>query len=214
MPPAAARTGRACVTSAAPGRLLDMAAAGTARVAEADRSERQPLEPDESTGGTRVAAWRFRLAVVRYHRVVYRVAYSLLRDPHEAQDAAQETFMRFLEHGGTVRGDREWLLAVARNACLDRLRRGRRTVTVGEPFEVGAEDRDPAWHAQHDELAAQLRERIAALPEPQRSLVVLFDVQGLDGAACARILGLSVNQVKVYLHRARRRLRRELTEPS
>jgi RNA polymerase sigma-70 factor (ECF subfamily) len=58
-----------------------------------------------------------------------------------------------------------------------------------------------------------LRASIAALPEPQRSLVVLFDVHGLDGAACARILGINTNQVKVYLHRARRRLRRELESP-
>lgn len=191
-----------------------MTAAGTARVAEADRSAEQPLEPDTSPGGARVAAWRFRLAVLRYHRLVYRVAHLLLRDSHEAEDVAQETFMRFLEHGAKVRGEREWLVAVARNAALDRLRRGRRVSTVAEPDELRAsgEDRDPEWHARHGELAARLREQIAALPEPQRSLIVLFDVQGLDGAACARILGLNINQVKVYLHRARRRLRRELTE--
>ncbi|HLF12245.1 MAG TPA: sigma-70 region 4 domain-containing protein [Gammaproteobacteria bacterium] len=50
------------------------------------------------------------------------------------------------------------------------------------------------------------------LPEPQRSLIVLFDLQGVDGATCARILDLSVNQVKVYLHRARRRLRIKLEQ--
>jgi RNA polymerase sigma-70 factor (ECF subfamily) len=55
---------------------------------------------------------------------------------------------------------------------------------------------------------------VSALPEPQRTLVVLFDVHGLDGGECARILGLNTNQVKVYLHRARRRLRRELERSS
>jgi RNA polymerase sigma-70 factor (ECF subfamily) len=50
------------------------------------------------------------------------------------------------------------------------------------------------------------------LPEPQRSLILLFDVQGMTGAECAEVLDLNVNQVKVYLHRARRRLRQALEE--
>jgi RNA polymerase sigma factor (sigma-70 family) len=77
-------------------------------------------------------------------------------------------------------------------------------------FATAREERGPSWHLQQRELAERLRVSIAALPEPQRTLVVLFDVHGLDGAACARILGISTNQVKVYLHRARRRMRREL----
>ncbi|HEX6998047.1 MAG TPA: sigma-70 family RNA polymerase sigma factor [Gammaproteobacteria bacterium] len=188
-----------------------MSSRGTARVAATDETEE--LEPDgQSADGRGVGPWRFRLAVVRHHRLVYRVAYSLLRDRHEAEDAAQETFLRFWECGGPVRGEREWLLAVVRNACLDRLRRTRRAAGDGgvPPGDEPRDERDPGWHAQHDEVAARLRERIAALPEPQRSLVILFDVHGLDGAACGRILGLNANQVKVYLHRARRRLRREL----
>jgi len=52
------------------------------------------------------------------------------------------------------------------------------------------------------------------LPEPQRSLLVMFDVHGMDGAACARVLGLNANQVKVYLHRARRKLREQLERAS
>ena len=55
---------------------------------------------------------------------------------------------------------------------------------------------------------------VDTLPESHRSLIVLFDVQGVDGATCARILGLNVNQVKVYLHRARRRLREQLEQQS
>jgi RNA polymerase sigma-70 factor (ECF subfamily) len=104
-------------------------------------------------------------------------------------------------------------LTVARNACLDRLRRSGRTVSADDAqLDEPGDDREPLWHLQQDELASRLRRAIETLPEPQRSLVVLFDVHGLDGAACARILGISATQVKVYLHRARRRLRRELEE--
>lgn len=184
-----------------------------ARVAEADTTEQ--ATPDSGPeGGGPVGAWRFRIAVLRHQGIVYRVVHGLLRDRHEAEDVTQEAFVRFWQLGSGVRRDREWLIAVARNVALDRLRRQRaaRVTSGGDELaaDMASDEPDPEWHARHSELAALLRERIAALPEPQRTLVILFDVQGLDGAACARILGLNVNQVKVYLHRARRRLRREL----
>ena len=72
----------------------------------------------------------------------------------------------------------------------------------------------PAWHYEQHELAGELRKLVDTLPEPQRSLLVMFDVQGLDGATCARVLGLNANQVKVYLHRARRKLREQLERAS
>jgi RNA polymerase sigma-70 factor, ECF subfamily len=182
-------------------------------VAETDTSDELPAEPEMQGAG--LSALQFRLAVLRHHRLVYRVAYSLLMDRHEAEDVTQEAFMRLWQQGGGVRARREWLLAVARNACLDRLRRARGTL-VGQPAELeqASEDPGPARQAEQRELAQRLRGLIAALPEPQRSLLVLFDVHGLDGAACARVLGLNVNQVKVYLHRARQRLRRELEKSS
>lgn len=180
------------------------------KLADTDSSE--PLAADSNAEcGTGLPVWRFRLAVLRHHRLVYRVAYSLLADSHEAEDVAQEVFMRLWERGDGVRKQREWLLTVTRNACFERLRRSRRTV-IAEPesIEQQSEERGPGWHFDQRDLADRLRRLVAALPEPQRSLIVLFDVHGLDGAACARVLGLSATQVKVYLHRARRRLRREL----
>ena len=172
------------------------------------RSPEQGEVGDDRKG---VSALQFRIAVVRHHRLVYRTACSLLNDSHEAEDATHEAFLRYWEEGHKVRGAREWLLKVVRNACLDRLRRVRHTVDVeSTSHEYLHDTRDPAWHLDQRELATRLRDSISALPEPQRSLIVLFDVQGLDGASCARILGLNTNQVKVYLHRARRRLRAQL----
>ena len=182
-------------------------------MANIDTREGLSAEPDLKGAG--LSALQLKLAVLRHHRLVYRVAYSLLMDTHEAEDVTQEAFMRLWQHGGAVRARREWLLTVARNACLDRLRKARGTL-VGLPtgLELASEDHGPARQAEQRELAQRLRVLIGALPEPQRSLLVLFDVHGLDGAACARILGLNVNQVKVYLHRARQRLRHELEKSS
>jgi len=190
----------------------------TSAVPTTDPTDACPIEPDPmpaSDGGREVPAWRFRLAVLRHRAIVYRVAQSLLQDRHEAEDASQEAYLKYWQQGGGVERPREWLLTVVRNLCLDRLRRRSRFVDDEAAAADGpAEERDPEWHVQQAELGARLRGAIAALPEPQRSLVVLFDVHGIDGAACARILGLSTNQVKVYLHRARRKLRTRLEESS
>jgi RNA polymerase sigma-70 factor (ECF subfamily) len=177
------------------------------------RRTEQPIEagPAPPRSSAVISPWRFKLAVLLHDRVVFRTAAALLRDAREAEDVTQEAFLVFWQQGANVERPREWLLRVARNACLDRLRRRGRLVSeeqvdVPEPRE----DRDPAWHYEQGELKGALRELVDQLPEPQRSLIVLFDVQGLDGATCARMLDLNVNQVKVYLHRARRRLRRQL----
>jgi RNA polymerase sigma-70 factor (ECF subfamily) len=165
---------------------------------------------ERERGGV-LSAWRFRLAVMLHDRIVYRVAAALLRDAREAEDVTQEVFLSYWQHGAGVERPREWLLRVARNAALGRLRKSKRLVSyeqqdVPEP----SDGRDPAWHYQQNELTGELRKLVDTLPEPQRSLLVMFDVQGHDGETCAHVLGLNTNQVKVYLHRARRRLRERL----
>ena len=170
-------------------------------------------KPAEGAGV--ISAWRFRVAVLMHDRAVYRVAAALLRDAREAEDVTQEVFLSYWQHGAKVERPREWLMRVARNAALSRLRKSGRMLTK-EPEELPeqSDGRDPAWHYEQHELAGELRKLVDTLPEPQRSLLVMFDVQGHDGATCARVLGLNVNQVKVYLHRARRRLREQLERAS
>lgn len=158
--------------------------------------------------GESQSAWRFRLAMMQHHRTVYSVCYRLLRDAQEAEDVTQEAFLKYWQLSAEVRGAKAWLITVARNKCLDRLRATKRIVDADpEVFEQQTDDRDPEWHATKSETASRLDKLISELPEPQRSLILLFDVQGMTGAECAEVLDLNINQVKVYLHRARRRLR-------
>jgi RNA polymerase sigma-70 factor, ECF subfamily len=158
--------------------------------------------------GPNQSAWRFRLAMLKHHRTVYQVCYGILGDAHEAEDVTQEAFLRYWQLASEVRGAKAWLITVARNKCLDRLRSSRRLVEVEpEVLERRPDERDPEWHANQSEMSSRLKQLIDRLPEPQKSLVVLFDIQGMTGAECAEILDLNINQVKVYLHRARKRLR-------
>ncbi len=169
----------------------------------------------ESSPGGPVSAWRFRLAVMLHDRAVYRVAAALLRDAREAEDVTQEVFLSYWQHGATVERPREWLMRVARNAALGRLRKSGRLVShEQQELPEPSDGRDPAWHYEQNELGGELRKLVDTLPEPQRSLLVMFDVQGHDGETCARVLGLNTNQVKVYLHRARRKLREQLERAS
>ena len=67
--------------------------------------------------------------MAQHHRAIYRVCYGILRDSHEAEDVTQETFLRYWQLSGEVRGAKAWLITVARNKCLDRLR-GRTTLPM------------------------------------------------------------------------------------
>lgn len=177
------------------------------------QNEQESSSNMDSPNGARQSALRFRLAMLQHHKIVYSVCFRLLRDAHEAEDVTQEAFLKYWQLSGEVRGAKAWLITVARNKCLDRLRANKRFVDADpEIFEQQTDDKDPEWHASKSETASKLNRLIDELPEPQRSLILLFDVQGMTGAECAEVLDLNVNQVKVYLHRARRRLRQELEE--
>lgn len=178
---------------------------------EVPKDEQGPGEGPAPEQGKGVSAWRFRLTVLQHHKSVFRVCLGILGDEHEAEDVTQEAFLKYWQLGNEVRGAKGWLITVARNKCLDRLRGRKRFVDADpEVFEQQTEPHDPEWHARRGELNQRLEALINRLPEPQRSLVLLFDVEGLTGAECAEALDLNANQVKVYLHRARRQLRRAL----
>ncbi|HLF12244.1 MAG TPA: sigma factor [Gammaproteobacteria bacterium] len=72
-----------------------------------------------------MTGWKFRLAVLKHHRAVYRLARALLRGDREAEDVTQETFMRYWQQTNEIERPREWLLKVARNNCLGLLRKER-----------------------------------------------------------------------------------------
>ena len=168
------------------------------------------VEPP-SRAGSSISSLGFRVTVLRHYRTVYRMAAALLNDAAEAEDVTQEAFTRYWQIGERIEKPKHWLLRVARNLCLDRIRKSGRELD-GHDVEAAADHRAPDWHYEQTELSRALEELISALPEPQRSLIVLFDVRGFSGADCAAILGLNENQVKVYLHRARRRLRLKLEQ--
>jgi len=148
--------------------------------------------------------------VTAYQSDVLTLARYLMKNLAEAEDVTQDSFTKLWEaRCKPPVAVRPWLLRITRNACLDRLRRQSIAETNDGDVEVYALV-DPAPDAEtqltKSRQAAELRNAIEALDEPYRSLVVLRDLQGRSYEELHQITELTVAQVKVYLHRARRKL--------
>src|SRR6266850_1332722 len=136
--------------------------------------------------------------VRRYQRAIYRVAYGFLRSPADADDVAQETFVRAYQAIGRFRVGEPlypWLSRIASNTALSVLRRRRRKPeTPLEPLlEAGQQwgsDDDPADHAASAERARHLREAMAELKPEHQAVLVLRVVEDLSYDEIAKTLGV------------------------
>ena len=160
---------------------------------------------------------KFQRWVEQYQDQAWTLARYLLKDPAEAEDACQEAFVKLWRNQDKIDPERirPWLMKVTRNVCLDRLRR-RHPTEEWEEWQQPADDSGtipgPMQGLQTRELGEWLKHSINGLTEPYRSLVVLRDVQQHSYEEVANALELSLTQVKVYLHRARKQLREQLAE--
>jgi RNA polymerase sigma-70 factor (ECF subfamily) len=150
-----------------------------------------------------------RLIYLLFADDVYRSVFALVRDPHDAEDVTGDVFarlpraLRSYRPGPAPFGG--WLLRVARNAALDHLR-AQRSVPLAEVRAVDT----PAEDLAHERLEA-LRAALSALPGDQREVMLLRFVAGLSPAEVAVRMNRSEDAVHALQHRARRRLKRELT---
>lgn len=155
----------------------------------------------------------FRMLLDRHLDRISAYARRMLRDPSEADDVAQEVFLRAWTQAhrwspGQAKYE-TWLHRVAHNLCIDRLRR-RRPV----PIEDIAEPIDPSANADDLILERQRAERVNSaidrLPPGQKAAIALCHSQGLGNIEAAKILGVSVEALESLLSRGRRNLREML----
>jgi len=160
--------------------------------------------------------------LVRQHsRLVYRIAYSVLRRHHDAEDATQETFLRVLRYSSklsTVEDPKLWLARIAWRVAVDRGRqRGRRhEIAMDAPEERAAEVASPDLSADRGiegtQAGAALEKLIAALPEKLRQPLILSAIEEMSPAVVAATLGISEAAVRSRVFRARQILREKLTQ--
>jgi RNA polymerase sigma-70 factor (ECF subfamily) len=161
----------------------------------------------------------FDVLVGRWRNRVFRLALRFFRRPEDAEDIAQEVFLKLYRTAATYRSDaplEHFLLRIATNACVDRLRvarRRREEVLSSITPDAGAWlDRalgGAALEAHQAEAAKGLAaELLATLPPKDRMVLVLMDLEGLTAQEVAVATGSTRAAVKVRAMRARRALRR------
>jgi RNA polymerase sigma-70 factor (ECF subfamily) len=154
--------------------------------------------------------------VRRYQHRVFAVALRMLGSRADAEDLAQDVFVRVHRSVGGFRGDAKlstWLYAITARLCLTRLGAAERKAprASDEVLErLADEGPDPTAAAERRQLELALHEAIARLPEDRRLLVVLRDLEGLAYEEIAEALGMEVGTVKSRLHRARLELKDRL----
>ncbi len=150
--------------------------------------------------------------LVREHQaMVYSMAYHFLRDAGQAEDLAQETFLHLYRNLDSIESPGHllyWLRRVVTHRCIDESRRRvrrRGTVALEMVPEPAAQGRwsDPL-------MSGVLRKLVAALPEPQRAVVILRYQEDMEPTEIADLLEIPVNTVKSRLHRGIEFLRRKM----
>jgi len=162
--------------------------------------------------------------VLKYQRKVFNICYRFLGDYDEANDSAQETFVKVYRALAGFRGDARfstWLYRIAVNTCKNKVgslafRMGRRTRSVDAPKELDENmvkpalvdaSRGPDDEYEGKEKMSRIQKAMETLPGEQRSLVVLRDIEGLSYEEIGEATGLQIGTVKSKLSRAREKLR-------
>jgi RNA polymerase sigma-70 factor (ECF subfamily) len=163
----------------------------------------------------------FRELVERHQHAVVGTIAKMLRDPVEAEDLAQQVFLRLWKHAARWKPDAKfttYLFTITRNLVYNESRRRsrRREVSADERrddtgFEaVGDARAEPDAEVVRAEMHDEIDAAIAALPETQRTAVVLYSYESMPYEEIAAVLGTSVSSVKSLLFRARSTLREKL----
>ncbi|UCD97763.1 MAG: RNA polymerase sigma factor [Chloroflexota bacterium] len=148
--------------------------------------------------------------LVEAHQVaVYNLCLRMLGDPYEAEDAAQETFLRAYKAMKTYDSKRSfstWLLSIAAHYCIDQLRRNRLSVTHFEenPYlDVPDPKPTPEGLIADSEQQKRVRSLLNVLSETDRAAMIMFYWYDFSYEEIARALNLSISAVKSRMHRAR-----------
>ena len=153
----------------------------------------------------------FRELLDRHQDAVFRLVRGMLRDAAEAADLTQETFLRFYRTAGKYRPEaalRTFLLRIAKNLCIDHIRRSR-PVYMETPPEAVEEDTPDRALVRAESLEA-LNRAVSELPESQRMAVLLRHGENLRYNEIAEVMDTSVSAVESLLVRARKTLRARL----
>jgi RNA polymerase sigma-70 factor (ECF subfamily) len=151
----------------------------------------------------------FDLLLRQYQTKVFHLAFSMLGNREQAEDAAQEIFIRVWRALPGYRGLASvstWIYSIARNSCLTALKSAgaRRTISLDDPGTRAAAEKKGGQPGHSH--APDLLHLVGELPEKQRQVVALFYLEEKSYEEVSRLLGIPLGTVKTHLHRARKEL--------
>lgn len=154
----------------------------------------------------------FESRVLPVKNKLFRFAFRLLGSSEEAKDVVQEVFIRVWngrDQMASIDNMEAWCMRITRNLSLDKIRARQRKATdpIGENFDVQNDSRTPHEATENSENMQRISQLIASLPEKQRQVMHLRDIEGYSYNEICEILELDMNQVKVNLFRARNAVR-------
>lgn len=194
------------------------------RVATIERKadEREPADPALNQPSHAATIDQVLEALVRQHsRLVYRIAYAVLRSHHDAEDATQETFLRVLRYSAKLAGVEDaktWLARIAWRVAIDRARQKKRTreTPLEDPeqpvAEVASTNASADEAMQGTQVSATLERLISALPAKLREPLILSTVDEMSPREVAATLGINEAAVRSRVFRARQILREKLEQ--
>jgi RNA polymerase sigma-70 factor, ECF subfamily len=156
----------------------------------------------------------FRALADAHLKKIMWFACRMLNDRTEAEDVAQETFLRLWKDAGRYEPKARvgtWLHRIAHNLCIDRLRARRESPSDGVDEQRAS--REPGGLLDDKLAAGAVQKALATLPERQRAAIMLVHYQELSNIEAAEVLGVGVEALESLLARGRRALREMLAEP-
>lgn len=175
----------------------------------------KPANDEDARLMRRVAegdAQAYRQLVDTHVRSILAFGARLLNDREEAEELAQETFLRAWQHAERYEPTSRlttWLHTIARNQALDRLRKRRPSPDMNAVEEAPGSSR-PSEYLERKRTAQRVSEALERLAPRQRAAITLVHYQGLSHVEAADVLGVGVEAVESLLSRARRKLRESL----
>ncbi|HLX48670.1 MAG TPA: RNA polymerase sigma factor [Streptosporangiaceae bacterium] len=157
----------------------------------------------------------YEMLVQRHSAMTYRVALRLCGNHHDAQDIAQEALIAAWENLDRFRDDSSfatWLYQIVTRRTLNKINRGRAHHSLDLLGDVPDHSAEPAAQAERNFAVDAVTDALAALPFPQRAVVVLHHFEGLSYADVAAVTGSTLPAVRSHLFRARRTLGTKLEE--
>ncbi len=156
--------------------------------------------------------------VLPFKDKLYRLALRIMGNVHEAEDIIQEVLIKIWkkrEQFVELDNKEAWSMTVTRNLCIDKIRAKKmRTSDITEHFDIKDKTMTPSQKTISDDRMGQILDLINALPEKQKTVVQLRDIEGYSYKEISEITELKLDQVKVYLHRARISLREQILKRS